>query len=78
MVDDIMNEDKITEDNLDENIDNKKDNRNINKFSTCETILLVIIALVIGLSIGALFSKTNIITKESVLDDEYLQEFIKE
>lgn len=76
MVDDIMNEDKITKDNLDENIDNKKDNRNINKFSTCETILLVIIALVIGLSIGALFSKTNIITKESVLDDEYLKEFI--
>ena len=47
------------------------------KFTTSETILLVIMSLIIGLSIGALFSKTNIITKKSILSDENLQEFVE-
>jgi len=47
------------------------------KFTTLETILLVIMSLTIGLSIGALFSKTNIITKKSILSDENLQEFVE-
>ena len=46
------------------------------KFTTSETVLLVVMALVIGLSIGGLFSKTNIITKRSVLSDENLKEFV--
>lgn len=44
------------------------------KFTASETILLVIMSLLVGLSIGSLFSKTNIITKKSILTDENLQE----
>lgn len=47
------------------------------KFTTLETILLVIMSLLIGLSIGALLSKTNIITKKTVIKDEDLQEFVE-
>lgn len=47
------------------------------KFTTLETILLVIMSLLIGLSIGALFSKTNIITKKATISDEDLKEFIQ-
>lgn len=45
------------------------------KFSTTETIWLVVLSLIIGVSIGGLFSKTSIITKKSVLSDEYLKRF---
>lgn len=47
------------------------------KFTTSETILLVIMALVIGLSIGALLSKTSIITKKTVMSDKNLQELVE-
>ncbi len=47
------------------------------KFTTSETILLVVMALIIGLSIGGLLSKTNIITKKSVISDENLKEFVE-
>lgn len=47
------------------------------KFTTSEMILLVIMALVIGLAIGALFSKTSIITKKTVIKDQNLQELVE-
>ena len=47
------------------------------KFTASEMILLVVMALIIGLSIGGLLSKTNIITKKTIISDENLQEFIE-
>ena len=47
------------------------------KFTTLETVLLVIMSLLIGLAIGALFSKTNIITKKLTISDKHLKEFIQ-
>ena len=44
------------------------------KFTTGETVLLVFMALMIGLAIGGLFSKTNIITKKTIIKDKNLQE----
>ena len=49
---------------------------NKRRFTTSETILLVIMSLLIGLAIGGLLSKTNIITKKSVISDKSLQEFV--
>ena len=49
---------------------------NKRKFTTSETILLVVMSLLIGFAIGGLFSKTNIITKKSVISDKNLQEFV--
>ena len=49
---------------------------NKRKFTTSETLLLVVMSLLIGLAIGGLFSKTNIITKKSVISDKNLQEFV--
>lgn len=49
---------------------------NKRKFTTSETILLVIMSLLIGLAIGGLLSKTNIITKKSVISDKNLQDFV--
>lgn len=47
------------------------------RFSTSEMILLVIMSLFIGLAIGGLFSKTNIITKRSVITDENVKELVR-
>lgn len=49
---------------------------NKRKFTTSETILLVVMSLLIGLAIGGLLSKTNIITKKSVISDKNIQEFV--
>lgn len=46
------------------------------KFTASETILLVIMSLLIGVAIGGLLSKTNIITKKTIVSDENLQELI--
>ena len=45
------------------------------KFTTTEIICLVVLSLIIGVAIGGLFGKTSIITKKSVLSDEYLKRF---
>ncbi len=55
----------------------KTSKKKYKNFSTSEMILLVILSLLIGLSIGVLLNKTNIITKERVINDKYVQEFAK-
>ena len=50
---------------------------NKRKFTTSETILLVVMSLLIGLCIGGLLSKTNVITKTSVIKNKNLQELIQ-
>lgn len=47
------------------------------KFTVSETILLVIMSLLIGVAICGLFSKTNVITKKTIVSDENLQELIE-
>lgn len=47
------------------------------KFTTSEVILLVILALIVGGAIGALLSKTNIITKKMVISNENLKELVE-
>ena len=47
------------------------------KFTTSETVLLVVMSLIIGLSIGGLLSKTNIITKKTVISNQNLQELVE-
>ena len=47
------------------------------KFTTMETILLVVMALMIGLAIGGLLSKTNVITRKTVMTDKNLQELVE-
>ncbi len=53
-------------------------NKNNNKktFTTSEVILLVIMSLLIGLSASLLLSKTSVITKNQIIDDAYLKEFV--
>lgn len=46
-------------------------------FTTSEVILLVIMSLLIGLSISLLLNKTSVITKDKIIDDKYLQEFVE-
>lgn len=53
------------------NKDNKK-----KTFTTSEVILLVIMSLLIGLSASLLLSKTSVITKNQIIDDAYLKEFV--
>ena len=45
-------------------------------FTTSEVILLVIMSLLIGLSASLLLSKTSVITKNQIIDDAYLKEFV--
>lgn len=64
----------MVDDKMNENTNNKQ----VKKiFSTSETILLVVMSLLIGLSIGLLFNRNKIITKEITESDTNLQEFIK-
>ena len=46
------------------------------KFTTSETILLVIMALAIGVLTGGLFSKTNVVTKKTVISNENILELV--
>lgn len=66
MVDDKMENNELKE--------SKKDRKN---FSTSETVLLVVAALLIGFTMGGLLGKTNIITRENIIKDKYLNEFIE-
>lgn len=47
------------------------------KFTTSEIISLVTLSLIIGLTMGILFNKTNVITKNTIVSDENLQELIE-
>ena len=59
-------------------VDDNMKNKQVKKiFSTSETILLVVMSLLIGLLIGILFNKEGKSLKKYTLNDEYLNEFIK-
>lgn len=55
-------------------VQNKDNNKKT--FTTSEVILLVIMSLLIGLSASLLLSKTSVITKNQIIDDAYLKEFV--
>jgi len=46
-------------------------------FTKSEIISLVTLSLIIGLTMGILFNKTNVITKNTIVSDENLQELIE-
>lgn len=73
---DMNNNLKLSGENLNNN-KNDEQNKGTKNFSTLETILLVVVALIIGFTIGGLLNKSSIITKESVIKDKYLKEFIE-
>lgn len=57
-----------------QSVKNKDNNKKT--FTTSEVILLVIMSLLIGLSASLLLSKTSVITKNQIIDDAYLKEFV--
>jgi len=62
-------------------VDDGMENQDLKKekkyFSTSETILLVLTTLIIGFSIGILVNKADIETKENIIKDKYLKEFVE-
>ena len=55
----------------------KKINDKNRDFSTLELVCFVIISLLIGISIGCLFTKTNVITKKEVVSNENIKDLIE-